>query len=216
MSEVAAIILAAGRSTRFAGDQPGATKLVADLHGKPLVRHVADAALASHARPVIVVTGHARDRVEEALSDLPLTFVHNKDYATGLAGSLRTGIAAVPQTASGAIVLLADMPLVTSNLLDELVARFGQNPKADAIVPVIQARRGNPVLLARSLFPSVAHLTGDEGARRLLQEPAPGDRSRGCRRGRADRHRHRGPTRHRATASRGCDQRCDYKIAAIC
>jgi len=171
MTNVAAVILAAGRSTRFAGDQPGATKLVADLHGKPLVRHVADAALASHARPVIVVTGHARDRVEEALSDLPLTFVHNKDYATGLAGSLRTGIAAVPQTASGAIILLADMPLVTSNLLDELVARFGQNPKADAIVPVIQARRGNPVLLARSLFPSVAHLTGDEGARRLLQEP---------------------------------------------
>jgi molybdenum cofactor cytidylyltransferase len=171
MTNVAAVILAAGRSTRFAGDQPGATKLVADLHGKPLVRHVADAALASFARPVIVVTGHACDQVQEALSGLPLTFIHNKDYATGLASSLRTGIAAVPHDASGAVVLLADMPLVTSNLLNEFVARFQQNPEADAIVPVIHARRGNPILLARSLFPALKQLIGDEGARRLLQEP---------------------------------------------
>jgi molybdenum cofactor cytidylyltransferase len=169
-SEIAAIILAAGRSTRFAGDQPETTKLVADLHGKPLVRHVADTALGSAARPVIVVTGHARELVQDALAGLPLKFVHNKDYATGLASSLRIGIAAVPASASGAIILLGDMPLVAADLIDQLVRRFEQSSEADAIVPVTKGRRGNPVLLARSLFPAAAQLTGDEGARRLLQQ----------------------------------------------
>ncbi|MEA2839903.1 MAG: molybdenum cofactor cytidylyltransferase [Methylobacteriaceae bacterium] len=168
---VAAVILAAGRSTRFAANESRTTKLVADLHGKPLVRHVADAALASHARPAIVVTGHARDQVEEALAGLPVTFVHNKDYASGLASSLRAGIAAVPQSARGAIILLADMPLVTSDLIDQLIRSFGAGANADAVAPVTERRRGNPVLLARSLFAGVAGLTGDEGARRLLQQP---------------------------------------------
>jgi len=119
-----------------------------------------------------VVTGHARERVQGALAGLPLTFIHNENYASGLASSLRTGLAAVPQKARGAIVLLGDMPLVTADLIEELIARLEQNlEEADAIVPVTKGRRGNPVLLARSLFPAVAQLTGDEGARRLLQEP---------------------------------------------
>ena len=171
MSEIAAIVLAAGRSTRFAGDQVGATKLIAEFNGKPLVRHVAEAALASKARPVIVVTGHADDQVQEALAGLPLKFVYNKDYATGLASSLRVGIAAVPASASGAIILLGDMPLVTSDLIDEVIRSFGEGANADAVAPVTAGRRGNPVLLARSLFAGVAGLTGDEGARRLLQNP---------------------------------------------
>ena len=171
MSEVAAVILAAGRSTRFAGDQPGPTKLTAELHGKPLIRHVADAALASRTRPVIVVTGHARDPVEHALAGLPLTFAHNKDYATGLASSLRAGIAAVPPNAPGAVVLLGDMPLVTADLIDQLLRPFEAGVGTDAIVPATNGQRGNPVLLARSLFADVAGLSGDEGARRLLQSP---------------------------------------------
>ncbi|MBV9064704.1 MAG: nucleotidyltransferase family protein [Methylobacteriaceae bacterium] len=171
MSDVAAVILAAGRSTRFAGGGPNATKLTADLHGKPLVRHVADAALASRASPVIVVTGHARVAVQDALAGLPVIIVHNKDYPTGLASSLRAGITAVPQSASGALVLLGDMPLVPADLIDYLIARFERNSDVDAIAPVSNGRRGNPVLLARSLFAEVAALSGDEGARRLLQSP---------------------------------------------
>jgi molybdenum cofactor cytidylyltransferase len=171
MSDIAAVVLAAGRSTRFAGDRRGMTKLVAELHGKPLVGHVANAAFASRARPVIVVTGYAREAVHQALAGLPITFVHNKDYASGLASSLRVGLAAVPHSARGAIVLLGDMPLVTVDLIDQLVRRFEQSFGADAIVPVTEGRRGNPVLLARPLFPAVGRLTGDEGARRLLQDP---------------------------------------------
>jgi molybdenum cofactor cytidylyltransferase len=170
-SDIAAVILAAGRSTRFSSNQPGTTKLVAELNGKPLIRHVAEAALGSAARPVIAVTGHARDLVQAALADVPVTFAHNEDYASGLASSLRVGIAAVPPNAPGAIILLGDMPLVTSDLIDEVIRSFGEGANADAVAPVTAGRRGNPVLLARSLFVGVAGLTGDEGARRLLQNP---------------------------------------------
>lgn len=171
MSDVAAIILAAGLGTRFAAGNARTTKLLAELDGKPLVRHVADAALASRARPVIIVTGHARERMENALGGLPLTFVHNADYASGLASSLRTGIAAVPATAAAAIVLLGDMPLVTGALVDALIRAFEAHPSTDAVVPLLAGRRGNPVVLARSMFAEASRLTGDQGARGLLTEP---------------------------------------------
>ncbi len=77
---VAAIVLAAGRSTRMGGPN----KLLAEIGGRPLVRIAAEEALASRARPVIVVTGHQRERVETALAGLDVTCVHNPDFAAGL------------------------------------------------------------------------------------------------------------------------------------
>ena len=98
MAEVAAIILAAGQSSRFRATSALATKLIASYRGGPMIAHVARLALASRAAPVVVVTGHARQQVEAALSGMPVVLVHNPDFASGLAGSLRTGIAALPQT----------------------------------------------------------------------------------------------------------------------
>src|SRR5262245_7699568 len=105
MAQVAAIVLAAGRSSRM-GPQ---NKLIADIAGKPMVRRVAETALASAARPVLVVTGHMAAEVGAALSGLDVTPVANPDYATGLASSLKAGIRAVPAGCDGALVLLGDM-----------------------------------------------------------------------------------------------------------
>ncbi len=176
MSEVAAILLAAGKSERFrAAGGAEISKLVAPLDGEPLVRVSARAALDSQARPVVVVTGHAREAVVAALAGLALNFAHNSDYASGLASSLKAGIAALPAHASGALVLLGDMPAVTSGMIDRLLAAFAARPEALAVAPVVEGRRGNPVLLARALFPRIAGLTGDEGARRLLREVDPAE-----------------------------------------
>lgn len=172
MTEVAALILAAGKASRFraaAGSDAPATKLVALLDGRALVAHVAAAALASRARPVIVVTGHAEAEVRAALADLPVRFVHNPDFADGMSTSLRTGIAALPATVDAAVVLLADMPRVTGPLVDTLIAAFAASPGTGAVVPLVEGRRGNPVLLSRALFAEVAKLRGDVGARPLLQ-----------------------------------------------
>src|SRR5262249_7736818 len=111
---IAAVVLAAGRSTRMGGPN----KLLAEIGGRPLVRIAAEQALASRAGPVIVVTGHQRDKVEQVLGGLSVRLVHNADYAQGLGTSLRTGIAAVPADADGAIVCLGDMPQVDAALID--------------------------------------------------------------------------------------------------
>ncbi|HEX4766386.1 MAG TPA: nucleotidyltransferase family protein [Lichenihabitans sp.] len=168
---IAALVLAAGTASRYRAADPAiATKLIAELDGVPLVRHVAMAALASRARPVQVVTGHAAEAVAVALDGLDVRLVPNPDFARGLATSLKAGVAALPGTTRGVLVLLADMPCVGPALLDRLIAAFGRDPETDAVVPVHGGRRGNPVLLGRSLFEAVGHLEGDEGARRLLAD----------------------------------------------
>ncbi len=171
MAEVGAIVLAAGRATRFrAGGGVEPSKLVASLGGEPLVRHAVRAALASRARPVVAVTGHARVDIEAALAGLAVVFAHNPDYASGLASSLKTGIGALPDSVAGAVVLLGDMPAVDAALLDRLIEAFVAAPEALAATPVSAGRRGNPVLLSRALFAPIGALEGDEGARRLLSQ----------------------------------------------
>ena len=146
----------------------GPNKLVAEIGGKPLVRIAAEQALASRAKPVIVVTGHQRDRVEAALAGLPVRFVHNPDFAQGLGTSLRTGIAAVPADADGAIVCLGDMPQVDAALIDRLVAAFDPEKGALVVMPTIDGKRGNPVLWSRRFFPELMAIEGDVGARNLI------------------------------------------------
>jgi molybdenum cofactor cytidylyltransferase len=142
MFEVAAIVLAAGRASRYrAAGGAEETKLVADFHGEPLIRWAARAALASRARPVVVVTGHAKAEVETALAGLGLHFTHNPDFASGLASSLRTGLAALPPEAAGAVVLLGDMPEASASVVDALIDRFLSTPGACAGKPLFGDQR---------------------------------------------------------------------------
>jgi len=161
---LAAIVLAAGRSTRMGGPN----KLVAEINGRPLVRIAAQEALASQARPVIVVTGHQRERVEAAVDGLDVVTVHNPDFADGLSTSLKAGIAAVPADADGAIVCLGDMPQVDAKLIDRLLSAFDPENGAFVVVPTIDGKRGNPVVWSRRFFPELAAIDGDVGARHLI------------------------------------------------
>jgi molybdenum cofactor cytidylyltransferase len=170
MTRIGALILAAGQSSRFRAGGGGSdlTKLVAKLDGKPLVRRVAEAAVAAKARPVVVVTGYARSSVEEAVADLDVELAFNPNFASGLASSLKAGLAAMPRDVMGALVLLGDMPWIEPRLIDALINAFLARKDALAAVPLREGRRGNPVLLGRGLFEAAIRLTGDEGARRLI------------------------------------------------
>jgi molybdenum cofactor cytidylyltransferase len=164
-SRVAAVVLAAGRSTRMGGPN----KLLADIGHRPLVRIAAEEALASRAKPVIVVTGHQREQVEKALAGLPVQLVHNPDFADGLGTSVRAGIVAVPADADGAIVCLGDMPQVDATLIDRLIAAFDPDRGALVVMPTFEGRRGNPVLWSRRFFPDLTSIEGDVGARHLIR-----------------------------------------------
>jgi molybdenum cofactor cytidylyltransferase len=161
---VAAVVLAAGRSTRMGA----INKMLAEIGGKPLVRIAAEQAVASRARPVIVVTGHEREKVEAALKGLPVRLVHNSDYREGLGTSLKAGIAAVPEEADAAIVCLGDMPQVDAALIDRLIAALDPERGALIVVPSIDGRRGNPVVWSRRFFHDLMSIQGDIGARHLI------------------------------------------------
>jgi len=161
---IAAVVLAAGRSTRMGGPN----KLLAEIAQRPLVRIAVEEALASRAKPVIVVTGHQREHVEKVLAGLPVRLVHNPDFAQGLGTSLKAGIAAVPADADGAIVCLGDMPQVDAVLIDRLVGAFDPDRGALVVVPTFEGKRGNPVLWSRRFFPDLTAIEGDVGARHLI------------------------------------------------
>ncbi|MGE4252828.1 MAG: NTP transferase domain-containing protein [Parvibaculaceae bacterium] len=163
--KIAGILLAAGKSTRM-----GANKLLAPVSGKAMVRHSAEALLASAAGPVLVVIGHERERVEAALTGLDVRFIDNPAYATGLASSLKAGLAALPKDTDGVVVALGDMPLVAGRHVNRLIAAFSPAERRTIIVPVHGGERGNPVLWGREYFPEMLALEGDRGAKSLMDK----------------------------------------------
>lgn len=161
---IAALVLAAGRSTRF-GDE---NKLLALYEGKPMLAHALDLARQVVAGPVLVVTGHEAALVGAAAAGSGVQLVHNPAYAEGLAGSLKAGLAALPAETEAAFVLLGDMPRVKPETLRQLLQAMAEQPAPEAFVPVHEGQWGNPVLIRRGLFAAMQGLSGDQGARKLL------------------------------------------------
>lgn len=159
---VAGIVLAAGSSSRF-----GANKLVAEVGGEPIVRRAARHALDAGLAPVIVVLGFEAGRVGDALQGLGVTPVVNPSPADGVHSSMQAGVAQVPDDCAAAVVILADMPLVTSVMLAGLVARFrkGREPLVISRYGEVQAP---PTLYSRELFPAL-RAAGPGGGRQVVQ-----------------------------------------------
>jgi molybdenum cofactor cytidylyltransferase len=166
-AHIGAVVLAAGQSLRM-----GANKLLAEIKGKLMIRHTVESVLATSASPVIVVTGHHAEGIEAALAGLAVQFAHNPQYAEGLSTSLRAGIGALPGDVDGAVVCLGDMPLVEPRHVNKLIAAFNPTEHRSICVPVANGQRGNPVLWGRQHFPELLKLTGDKGARSLLDQLA--------------------------------------------
>jgi molybdenum cofactor cytidylyltransferase len=162
---IAAIVLAAGKSSRMAP----ANKLFVEIDGRSLIEHAVAAATGSQAATTVVVLGNEADRVRAILAGRAATLVDNLDYASGLASSLRVGLAAVPADCEGAVVLLADMPGVTSAHVDRLIAAFAPLEGRAICIAARNGKRGNPVLWAQRFFAEMAALEGDQGARGLVR-----------------------------------------------
>lgn len=165
--KIAGLLLAAGQSTRM-----GQPKQLLDWKGRPLVAHIATAALASQLAGLTVVVGAAEAQVRAALRDLPVQIVTNPAYAEGIGASLAVGLRALPADADAAMVLLVDQPLVTARLINELVEVYRAAPAALALVPVYRGQRGNPVIVAAGLFAELQTLRGDTGARAVFNRYA--------------------------------------------
>jgi molybdenum cofactor cytidylyltransferase len=160
----AAVVLAAGSASRFGGG-----KLLAPWRGAPLLHAALAAARAAPVSSVSVVTGADAESVAACVRafDPAIRLVHAADHAEGLAASLRAGIAGLPRETDAAFVFLGDMPRVPHAVLQPLAEAVMAG--AAAAAPVFAGTRGNPVVLTRSLFAELAALTGDIGARPVLQ-----------------------------------------------
>jgi molybdenum cofactor cytidylyltransferase len=139
--------------------------LVTDKAGKTMIARVVDNVLSSNARPVMVVTGHMAEQVEQALGGRPVRYVHAQDYAEGLSASLKAGIAAVPPECSAAIVCLGDMPLVTGRMIDRLLSSYSPDEGRMNEQPKCRGKQGNTMLWDKRFFPEILGISGT---------PAPG------------------------------------------
>ena len=160
---IAGIVLAAGLSSRM-----GSNKLLEEVNDSPLLCKTVETALRSGLDPVIVVTGHQADRIRTVLGDKKVNFAHNPQYAEGLSTSLRAGIAAVPQGADGALILLGDMPEISTDLIAGMLAAFSPEEGRSICVATAGGKRGNPVLWGRKFFAEIEQVVGDSGAKHLI------------------------------------------------
>ncbi len=152
---VAGVVLAAGSSTRM-----GSNKLLLDIDGEPMLRHVAGRAVGAGLDPVLVVLGFEAERLAPALEGLTCSVLVNGDYERGMNSSFCCGLARVPEDASAVVIMLGDMPFITAAMIRALVAKFRGTD-----TPLVVSRYGHvtapPTLFSRSLFPEFRVSDGD-------------------------------------------------------
>ena len=158
------IILAAGQSRRM-GSQ---NKLLLPYMGKSMVEHVVTMALEADVGPVVVVTGHEADQVRDRLAQYNVVFTHNPRYAEGLSTSIKAGVGEMSnQVVQGTFVCLGDMPHISAALIKQIANAFDPIERP-ICVPTTRGKMGNPVLWSATLFPQLATIEGDSGAKSLI------------------------------------------------
>lgn len=162
---VGGIVLGAGTSSRFGP----ANKLLAAVHGTPMIRRVVAIAVESKVDELVVVLGHEASTVAGTLSGLPISTTYNADYAKGQSSSVRRGVEFAQNSGwDAAVVLLGDMPFLNAATIDRLIVAY--RSRAESIVaPEYGGQRGNPVLFAQEHFDRLAAVSGDRGGREFLQ-----------------------------------------------
>jgi len=161
---VVIVLLAAGMARRMGSSRNH--KLLAQFDGVPMVRRSAQRAVESDAVSVVVVVGHRQADIRAALTNLPVTIVENPHYASGMASSLATGIAAAG--GAGVLVMLSDMPEITTDHLNSLIVAFCRADGRSIVRAISHGKPGNPVILPQSLHKDIGQLKGDVGARDLI------------------------------------------------
>ena len=159
---IAGIVLAAGASTRL-----GRNKLFVELDGEPLVRRAVRRAIAAGLAPVFVVLGHEADRARAALAGLACEPVLNADYLRGVNSSVRTGIDAA-RGSGAAVVILADMPLVTSEMIATLVERY-RTSDSPLVVSDYGGVNAPPMLYDQSLFAELSSMEGEGCGKQVVK-----------------------------------------------
>jgi molybdenum cofactor cytidylyltransferase len=161
---IGAVVLAAGRGTRFGGD-----KVVAPWRGTAVVRHVVDRLACAGLSPIVVVAAPGADEVRRVLEGTEAQVVENARRDDGLSASLRCGVESLDANIDAFVVALGDQPEIAPAVVAHMV-EIWRNSNAAAVVPAYRDGRGNPVLFDDTMRRHLTRLTGDAGARGLLEQ----------------------------------------------
>src|SRR4029453_15049727 len=146
----------------------GRAKLLLPLEGRPVIRITVEHVLASGIPRVVVVTGPESHQVTEALTGLPGSFAVNPAPEAGQASSIRIGVKAVPPETEAALIVLGDQPFLPAGVIPSLLAAR-RSAATPIVAPHYREGRGNPVLFGREMFPELLELSGDQGARSIIE-----------------------------------------------
>lgn len=163
--EVAALVLAAGQSRRSGASH----KLKSTFEGVPLLRRTCQTVLSAGFPAVNVVLGFEHEILAQQLHSINANIIINPGFAEGLSTSLKAGVDSLPPSTDGVLVVLADMPAVTASDLKRLADAFGRAGGQAVIRATDHGKRGNPVILPRSVFADIARLQGDVGAKPIIE-----------------------------------------------
>ncbi len=165
LSEIDAILLAAGRSERMGKDN----KLLLPYGGRPLIRHVAETLMAAGPRQLLVVLGHDAETVRRALAGLPMRMLENPLHEAGQMTSVRAGCRALDGVGSGVMIALGDMPGLRARDYQSLGEAFAAEGGERILVPLVEGQRGNPIILPAALVAEVGKGALNAGCRRLIK-----------------------------------------------
>ena len=160
---ISAILLAAGQSKRMDGEN----KLVKKIQGIPLIKHSVKNILASSIDELIVVLGHQKEIIEKLIDkNEKIKFVFNKDFKSGMASSIKTGLNHLSEKTEAFFICLSDMPMVNHDIYNQLIK---SKDNKEIIVPTYKGQQGNPVLFNKLMKEKIIGITGDAGAKKILE-----------------------------------------------
>ena len=160
---ISAILLAAGQSKRMNGEN----KLTKEIQGTPLIKLSVKNILASSIDELIVVLGYQKEIIEKLIDkNKKIKFVFNKDFESGMSSSIKTGLNNLPIKTEAFFICLGDMPLVNSDIYNQLIKSRSQK---DILVPTYKNQQGNPVLFNKLMKEKIMTITGDVGAKKILE-----------------------------------------------
>ena len=163
-SQVGAIVLMAGSSHRM----PSENKLLLKIGGQSIAAKTVGNLSKAGFFPIVIVTGHEADRIEEVLQDYSVIFIHNEEFQEGMGSSIRKGMNGT-EGWDGALIAMGDMPFVSIQTLVQIRVAFEQNPNS-IIAPIFGERRGQPVLFSAQFFEALRQCSGDIGGRNIIKK----------------------------------------------
>ena len=160
---ISAILLAAGQSKRMNGEN----KLTKEIKGIPLIKHSVKNILASSVDELIIVLGYQKEIIEKLIDkNEKIKFVFNKDFESGMATSIKTGLNNLSEKTENFFICLGDMPMVSPDIYNQLIE---SKDKKEIIIPTYKGKQGNPVLFNKSMKEKIMNITGDFGAKKILK-----------------------------------------------